>query len=88
MLTLFESRLAIAIKMLMKTRMFASADSATLCVLYSECFVARGRHYRAINYGNRFWQLHLVAKLVVKVDARKKQVLITRYNYYKLTNCG
>lgn len=77
MLTLLESRLAIFIEMLMKTRMFTSADSAALCVLYSECFVARRRYYRTINYGDCFWQLHLVAKLVVKVYARKKQVLIT-----------
>ena len=77
MLTLLESRLAIAIEMLVKPRVFTSADSAALCVLYSEGFVARRRHYRTIDYGDCFWQLHLVAKLVVKVHAGKKQVLIT-----------
>ena len=61
--------------MLMKTCLFASADCRGLWIFHSKRFVAWQSNYRTVNNRDRLRQLHLVAKLVVKIHTGQKQIL-------------
>lgn len=74
--------------MLMKTCLFASADCRGLWIFHSKRFVPWQSNYRTVNNRNRLRQLHLVAKLVVKIHTRQKQILNKIRLLWYLTNYG
>jgi hypothetical protein len=75
MRTLLKDLAPIISLVLMEASLLTAANHLDLTVSHSESLVARLWNDRTVNYSYCFFKLHLVPKLIVKVDTRQETIL-------------